>query len=66
MDNDIKSDAELFLFISAKYELWPKDFPEKDAVEEVSLTLTVRTYENGDAESSTEEKTDTLTFTVKK
>ena len=24
MDNDIKSDAELFLFIPAKYELWPK------------------------------------------
>lgn len=43
-----------------------QDFPGKDAVEEVSLTLTVRTYENGDAESSTEERTDTLTFTVKK
>ncbi len=26
MDNDIKSDAELFLFIPAKYELWPKKF----------------------------------------
>ncbi len=26
MDNDIKSDAELLLFIPAKYELWPKNF----------------------------------------
>ena len=30
MDNDIKADAELFLFIPAKYELWPKDYPDKE------------------------------------
>ena len=30
MDNDIKSDAELFLFIPAKYELWPKNFFSDD------------------------------------
>jgi len=30
MDKDIKADAELFLFIPAKYDLWPKDYPDKE------------------------------------
>ena len=52
-------------YITLSSSLGP-DFPGKDAVEEVSLNLTIYTYENGDAEASAKERTDKLTFTVKK
>ena len=39
MENYFKEDADLFLFIQAKYELWPKDYPEKEEFDEEIYNL---------------------------
>jgi hypothetical protein len=39
LDNDVKSDAQLFLFLPEKYELWPKDYPDKEEFDTEKFNL---------------------------